>query len=87
MYSELLLDGRADRAGGLDPKSVLEVHVIVRKVSVAYELHESNGKTSSARRCLDLDSTTLDVLTGWRARLELGAMARGPETSRHRISR
>lgn len=160
MYSELLSDGRADRAGGLDPKSVLEVHVIVRKaladatrkglvvrnvadvaespkrrrpkrvvrawtapqlqaflgaarqqrlfaafwlaattgmrrsellglrwedldpggarvsvhralVSVAYELHESNGKTSSARRCLDLDPTTLDVLTRWRARLEL----------------
>jgi integrase len=160
MYSELLSDGRADRAGGLDPKSVLEVHVIVRKaladatrkglvvrnvadaaeapkrrrpklvvrawtapqlqaflaaarhhrlfaafwlaattgmrrsellglrwedldtdrgrlsvhralVSVAYELHESHGKTSSARRCIDLDPTTIEVVARWRARLEL----------------
>jgi integrase len=31
VYTELLSSGRADRAGGLDPKSVLEVHVIVRK--------------------------------------------------------
>lgn len=40
-------------------------------VSVAYELHESRGKTSSARRCIDLDPTTIEVFTQWRARLEL----------------
>ncbi len=158
LYAELLSSGRADRAGGLDPKSVLEVHVILRKaladatrkglvvrnvadgaeapkrrrpkrvvrawtaqqlqafldaarqqrlfaafwlaattgmrrsellglrwedldttsgrlsvhralVSVAYELHESHGKTNSARRCIDLDPTTIDVLARWRERL------------------
>jgi len=31
LYSELLANGRRDGTGGLDPKSVLEVHVIVRK--------------------------------------------------------
>ncbi|HEY6426204.1 MAG TPA: hypothetical protein VIX84_03145, partial [Acidimicrobiales bacterium] len=145
---DLLVAGRVDGAGGLDPKSVLDVHVIVRKaladaarkgliirnvaddaetpklrrpkrvvrawtahqlhpflevarcqrlfpafwlaaytgmrrsellalrwedldadaqrisvhralVSVAYELHETNGKTSSARRSIDLDPTTV----------------------------
>jgi len=160
LYTALLSDGRADGAGGLDPKSVLEVHVIMRKaladaarkglvvrnvadgaeapkrrrpkrvvrawtapqlqafllvarhhrlfaafwlaattgmrrsellglrwedldtdsgrlsvhralVSVAYKLHESQGKTSSARRCIDLDPTTIDVLIRWRDRLAL----------------
>ncbi|MEZ5323384.1 MAG: site-specific integrase [Microthrixaceae bacterium] len=36
-------------------------------VAVGYELHESRGKTSKARRCIDLDQTTLEVLAGWRA--------------------
>ncbi|HMR96234.1 MAG TPA: site-specific integrase [Microthrixaceae bacterium] len=36
-------------------------------VAVGYELHESRGKTSNARRCIDLDQTTLGVLAGWRA--------------------
>ncbi len=35
-------------------------------VSVGYELHESRGKTASARRSIDLDATTLSVLAGWR---------------------
>ncbi|MGI8810336.1 MAG: tyrosine-type recombinase/integrase, partial [Acidimicrobiales bacterium] len=35
-------------------------------VSVDYELHESRGKTASARRSIDLDATTLSVLAGWR---------------------
>jgi integrase len=158
LYSDLLAEGRADGMGGLDPKSVLEVHVIVRKaladatrrglvvrnvadtaeapkrrrpkrqvrswtaeqlrvfldaarhhrlfpafwlaattgmrrsevlalrwedldfdaarlsvhralVSVRYELHESHGKTSSARRCIDLDDDTLAILTAWRKEL------------------
>ena len=160
LYSELLANGRRDGTGGLDPKSVLEVHVIVRKaladatrkgrvvrnvandaeapkrrrpkrlvrawtaeqltaflvaarqqrlfaafwlaaatgmrrsellalrwedldadagwlsvhralVSVAYELHESSGKTSSARRCLDLAPITVAILRDWRRRLAL----------------
>jgi integrase len=43
-------------------------------VSVAYVLHESPGKTNSARRCIDLDPTTVYVLIQWRERLagELG---------------
>jgi len=159
LYSDLLTTGRADRVGGLDPKSVLEVHVIVRRaladaarkglivrnvadsaeaprrrrpkrvvrawtaaqllafleaarphrlftafwlaattgmrrsellalrwedldadagtisvhralVSVAYELHETHGKTSTARRCIDLDPTTVGRLVHWHDRLE-----------------
>jgi integrase len=155
LYSELLANGRADAGGGLDPKTVLEIHVILRKaladaarrsliprnvaddaeapkrrrpkrqvrswtaeqlhtfldtaahhrlfaafwlaattgmrrsellalrwedldvdtsrvsvhralVSVAYELHESHGKTSSARRCIDLDPDTITVIERWR---------------------
>ena len=158
LYSELLANGRRNGTGGLDPKSVLEVHVIVRKaladatrkgrvvrnvakdaeapkrrrpkrlvrawiaeqlmaflvaarqhrlfaafwlaaatgmrrsellalrwedvdfdagrlsvhralVSVAYELHESHGKTSSARRCVDLAATTIAILRDWHQQL------------------
>lgn len=36
-------------------------------VAVGYELHETRGKTSNARRCINLDQTTLGVLAGWRA--------------------
>ncbi len=36
-------------------------------VAVAYEVHESRGKTRNARRRIDLDSTTVEVLTAWRA--------------------
>jgi integrase len=39
-------------------------------VSVAYELHESRGKTRNATRCVDLDPQTVRVLAGWRKRLE-----------------
>jgi hypothetical protein len=31
LYSELLADGRVDGKGGLDPKTVLEIHVILRQ--------------------------------------------------------
>ena len=34
-------------------------------VSVGYELHESRGKTANARRRIELDPTTIDVLTAW----------------------
>ena len=36
-------------------------------VAVGYELHETRGKTRNARRTIDLDPTTLDVLDGWRS--------------------
>lgn len=35
-------------------------------VSVGYELHETRGKTRTARRCLDLDDRTVQVLAQWR---------------------
>jgi integrase len=35
-------------------------------VAVAYELHESRGKTSNSRRAIDLDPTTIQVMTAWR---------------------
>ena len=37
-------------------------------VSVGYELHESRGKTRTSRRCIDLDSTTVQVLRDWWSR-------------------
>jgi len=36
-------------------------------VAVDYELHETRGKTANARRRIDLDPTTVGVLTAWRA--------------------
>ncbi len=36
-------------------------------VAVGYELHQTRGKTKTARRSIDLDRTTLAVLDGWRA--------------------
>jgi integrase len=36
-------------------------------VAVGYEIHQTRGKTRSARRSIDLDTTTLAVLGGWRA--------------------
>jgi integrase len=170
LYAELLATGRANGRGGLDSKSVLEAHGIVRKaladaarrglvtrnvaddahapkrrrpkphvrawtaqqlrtflaaaerhrlfaafwlaattgmrrsellalrwddldadamtlsvhralVSVAYELHESPGKSNNASRSIDLDRHTVQVLEGWRARLgdELGRPMRGTD--------
>jgi integrase len=35
-------------------------------IAVAYELHETRGKTRNARRRIDLDPTTVDVLVAWR---------------------
>ena len=37
-------------------------------VSVGYELHETKGKTRTARRCIDLDARTVDVLDDWKIR-------------------
>lgn len=43
-------------------------------ISVAYELHETRGKTRNSRRWIDLDSVTVLVLDRWRDALasELG---------------
>jgi integrase len=35
-------------------------------IAVAYELHETRGKTRNARRSIDLDPTTVEVLVAWR---------------------
>lgn len=36
-------------------------------VAVAYEVHESRGKTRNCRRRIDLDATTVEILRAWRA--------------------
>lgn len=36
-------------------------------VAVGYEVHQTRGKTKTARRSIDPDKTTLAVLEGWRA--------------------
>ncbi len=35
-------------------------------VSVGYELYETRGKSRTARRCINLDPATIDVLHRWR---------------------
>ena len=40
-------------------------------VSVAYELHDSRGKTRNSKRWVDLDPATVRVLSDWRDRLEV----------------
>jgi len=35
-------------------------------VAVGYEVHQTRGKTKTARRTIALDDTTLEVLAGWR---------------------
>lgn len=34
-------------------------------VAIGYDLHETRGKTANARRRIDLDPTTIDVLHAW----------------------
>ena len=36
-------------------------------VAVGYEVHQTRGKTKTARRAIALDDTTLAVLAGWRS--------------------
>ncbi|MGB5758617.1 MAG: site-specific integrase [Acidimicrobiales bacterium] len=36
-------------------------------VAVGYEIHQTRGKTKTARRTIELDDTTIAVLGGWRA--------------------
>ena len=49
------------RWGDVDLKSA-RLSVNRSLISVAYELHESRGKTRTARRTIDLDERTMDVL-------------------------
>ena len=48
-------------------------------VSVGYELHETRGKSRTARRPINLDPRTVDVLHAWRLRRE----DEDPEFDRH----
>ncbi len=36
-------------------------------VAIDYEVHQTRGKTKTARRTIELDDTTITVLEGWRA--------------------
>jgi integrase len=49
-------------------------------IAIGYDLHETRGKTRTSRRSIDLDTTTLDVLAGWRAfqHAEFTAVGLGP---------
>lgn len=51
-------------------------------VAVGYELHESRGKTSNSRRLIDLDPTTIDVLSMWRDWQHTAQAVVGVEPSR-----
>ena len=52
-------------------------------VAIGYELHQTRGKTRTSRRSIDLDTTTLDVLAGWRAfqHAEFAAVGLEPDHS------
>jgi integrase len=49
-------------------------------VAVGYDLHESRGKTRNSRRRIDLDPTTVRVLSAWRSwqRIEREAVGASP---------
>ena len=50
-------------------------------VSVGYETHVSRGKTSNSRRAIDLDPTTVQVLSAWRAWQETEQAVVGAEAT------
>lgn len=50
-------------------------------VAVGYELHESRGKTRNSRRRIDLDPTTVSVLTAWRGWQQAEQAAVGTDDS------
>jgi integrase len=50
-------------------------------IAVAYELHETRGKTRIARRCVDLDPTTVLVLVAWRHWQQTEQVAVGIDTA------
>ncbi len=43
------------------------VHLNRGLVAVGYEVHQTRGKTKTARRAIELDNTTMSVLEAWRA--------------------
>ena len=49
-------------------------------VAVGYDLHETRGKTANARRRIDLDPTTVDVLSSWRVWQQAEQRAAGIES-------
>ena len=51
-------------------------------VSVGYELHESRGKTANSRRTVDLDATTVKVLSALKAWQQAERTAAGIEPTR-----
>ncbi len=50
-------------------------------IAIDYEVHETRGKTPNARRCIDLDPTTVGVLTAWRDWQHAEQRAAGIETA------
>lgn len=50
-------------------------------IAIDYELHETRGKTRNARRRIDLDPTTVSVLTAWHHWQEAEQRAAGIETA------
>lgn len=50
-------------------------------VAIDYEVRESRGKTRNARRRMDLDPTTVGVLTAWRGWQQAEESAAGIETA------
>ena len=50
-------------------------------VSIGYDVHETRGKTRNARRRIDLDPTTVEILTAWRHWQQIEQRAIGLEPS------
>jgi integrase len=50
-------------------------------VAIDYEVHETRGKTPNARRRIDLDPTTVRVLTAWRGWQQAEQRAAGIEAA------
>ena len=48
-------------------------------VAVGYEVHQTRGKTRNARRAIDLDPTTIEILAAWRTLQDVEARATGIE--------
>ncbi|MCZ7537148.1 MAG: site-specific integrase [Acidimicrobiia bacterium] len=53
------------------------IHLNRGLVAVGYEVHQTRGKTKTARRTIDLDATTVAVLEGWRSMQTAGLAAVG----------
>lgn len=51
-------------------------------VAIGYELTESRGKTANSRRSIDLDPTTVDILTAWKTWTTVERRVSGVESDR-----